>query len=130
MSNSNNLGLLIARLSLGGMLLLHGYHKLIGGIGGISTLLENNGLPGFLAYGVLIGEVLAPLLLIIGYQTRLAAWLIVVNMGFAIALVHRSELLQLNAHGGWAIELQAFYLLTALIVALTGPGRFALRSSG
>ena len=118
---------LILRLSLGVMLLLHGINKLSHGLNGIAGLLESHGLPGFLAYGVLIGEVIAPIMVILGYQARLGAWLIVVNMLFAIGLAHSGEILALNNHGGWAIELQAFYLLTALTIALIGSGRFAIK---
>ncbi len=30
-------------------------------------------------------------------------------------------------HGGWRLELQAFYLLGALAVVLMGSGRFAIK---
>jgi putative oxidoreductase len=84
------------------------------------------GLPSFLAYGVYIGEVLAPLLLIVGWFSRIAAIAVAINMLFAIALVHSAEFLSLNQGGGWALELQGMFLLTAVALALIGPGRLAL----
>ncbi len=37
-------------------MLFHGLHKLFAGIDGISGMLIAKGLPGFIAYGVLVGE--------------------------------------------------------------------------
>ena len=46
---------------------------------------------------------------------------------FALFLVHMGELFALNPQsGGWAIELQAMFLFTAIALALLGPGRFSL----
>jgi putative oxidoreductase len=53
-------GKLLLRLAVGGLMLFHGLHKLFGGVGFISGMLVEKGLPGFIAYGVLIGEVVAP----------------------------------------------------------------------
>jgi putative oxidoreductase len=36
------------------------------------------------------------------------------------------QLGQLNAQGGWALELQGMYLFTALAVALLGPGAYSI----
>ena len=49
---------------------------------------------------------------------------------FAIGLAHLPDLFQLSESGGWAIELQAFFLFGALAVILLGPGRFSLQSPG
>jgi uncharacterized membrane protein YphA (DoxX/SURF4 family) len=70
--------------------------------------------------------VLAPLLLIVGLWTRPAALVVVVNMVVAIVLAHMGQLGQLGKSGGWALELQGFFLFTALAVALLGAGRFSL----
>jgi len=123
---NDDAGKLVLRLTLGLLMLLHGIAKLRNGASGIEGMLEGNGLPGLLAYGVYVGEVLAPLLLIFGFHARTGAALIVVNMLFAIGLAHLGELGSLGRSGGWAIELQAFFLLTAVAVVLLGPGRYAI----
>lgn len=123
---NESLGKLVLRLALGVMILLHGIAKLKGGAGGVVGMASAAGLPGFLGYGVYVGEVLAPLLVIAGWYSRLGAALIAVNMLFAIALAHRAEIFGLNSSGGWAIELQGMFLLAAIAVALLGPGRFSL----
>lgn len=121
-----DIGKLVLRLTVGGLTLMHGIAKLRSGVGGIAQMLQGVGLPAELAYGVYLGEVVAPLLVIAGFYSRLAALVIVVNMVFAIGLVHMGDLFRVTRTGGWGIELQAFFLLTALGVALVGPGRFGL----
>ena len=120
-------GKLILRLALGFMLIMHGIHKLTGGIDYLDGMLANAGLPAFLKYGVYIGEVLAPLAVIAGYYARVGAWVIAVNMLFAIALVGAQDMFTLSLRtGGLALELEYFYLFSAIALALIGPGRYAV----
>jgi putative oxidoreductase len=123
---TDNIGKLVLRLALGIFMLFHGYAKIVKGVSGIETSLINMGLPGWVAYGVYIGEIIAPLLVIAGFYARAGGLIIVINMIFAVALSHSTQLLDLGRSGGWALELQGFFLLTGLVVALIGPGRFAI----
>jgi putative oxidoreductase len=123
---NSDLGRLVLRLVLGVCILFHGYAKLTGGIAGITQMVTAVGLPGFVAYGVYFGEVVAPLLIIVGWYSRIASLITVINMVFAIALAHRADLFKLAESGGYALELQAFYLFVALALALLGPGRFSI----
>ena len=124
----HDIGKLILRLVLGISVLLHGIAKLTGGIGFITSVVAKAGLPSFVAYGVYLGEVIAPLLVILGWYSRAGAVLIALNMVFAIALVHSGQLFALGQSGGWALELQGMFLFTAVAVALLGPGRFSLNA--
>jgi putative oxidoreductase len=126
MELSANLGKLILRLTLGGLMLLHGVAKLQAIPVGIMNLLADAGLPPSLGYLVYVGEVLAPLLLIAGLWTRVAALLIAINMVVAILLAHASQLDDLTRSGGWALELQGFYFFTAVAIMLLGAGRFSV----
>jgi putative oxidoreductase len=126
---SADAGKLLLRLTVGILLLLHGIAKVIGGPASIVALVEKLGMPGSLGYAVYLGEVVAPLALILGVWTRIAALVVALNMGVAIALVHMGELFSLNDGGGWALELQGMFLFSALAVALIGPGRYALTES-
>jgi putative oxidoreductase len=123
---ANDLGKLVLRLTLGILILLHGIAKIAGGTEGIGKMLEGMGLPAFFAFGVYVGEVIAPVLVILGLYARIGAGLIMVNMLFAIMLVHRGDLFLLGKSGGWALELQGFFLFTALAVVLMGPGRYSV----
>ncbi len=44
----------------------------------------------------------------------------------AIGLVHVADLSKLADTGGWALELQGMYLVTAIALALMGPGRYSI----
>ena len=129
MFRSDNTGKLILRLALGLLILLHGIAKLragTAGLAGVSGMLASHDLPGVLANLVFVGEVIAPMLLIVGLFTRMAALVVAVNMLVAIWLVHTTELATLNGQGGWALELQGMYLFSALALACMGGGRFGL----
>ncbi len=120
------LGKLVIRSALAILVLLHGIAKLTGGIDFITGMVANFGLPSFFAYFVYIGEVVAPLLVLIGLWTRAAAAIMAINMVVAIILVHMPELGQLNKMGGWALELQGMFLFGAIAVALLGAGRYSV----
>lgn len=123
---ADDVGKLILRLTLGILMLLHGIAKISGGVDGLEKMVAGAGLPSVLAYGVYVGEVLAPLLVIFGFYARFGAAIIVVNMLFAIFLAHRTDLFLLARSGGWALELQGFFLFTALALVFMRPGRFGI----
>jgi putative oxidoreductase len=122
----DDVGKLILRLALGILVLLHGIAKLHGGIGFLHPMLTAFGLPTWFSYGVYIGEIVAPLMVLLGLFTRVGAFVIFVNMIFAIVLVHRPELLSMTRQGGWALELQGMFMFTALALAFMAPGRYAM----
>ncbi len=117
---------LILRLTLGILILLHGVAKIMHGIDPIQGMVTGMGLPAFFAYGVYAGEVLGPVLLIIGFYARVGAALIAINMIFAILLAHTGELASLTSSGGWALELQGMFLFAAVALMLMGPGRISV----
>ena len=125
-ASSDDTGKLILRLSLGVIILLHGIAKITGGVDGIVGMVGKAGLPSAFGYLVYVGEVLAPLLLIVGLWTRLAALVVAINMVVAIVLVHMGELFSLNQQGGWALELQGMFLFAAIAIVLLGAGRFSV----
>ncbi|SEL26754.1 DoxX family protein [Nitrosovibrio tenuis] len=126
---NDNVGKLILRLTAGGLILFHGIFKLLHpeSLGSISKMLAGINLPPSLAYGVFLGEVVAPLMVILGFYARLGGLLIFGNMVFALMLAHRTQLFTLTPNGGWALELQAFYLFSGLAVLFLGSGRLALK---
>jgi len=123
------MGKLTLRLTVGILMLFHGVAKITnpGSLDYIGNTLANIGMPSSVAYGVFIGEIVAPLMVILGFYSRAGGLFIVVNMLFAIGLAHSGEVLSLGKHGGWAIELQAFYLFGGLAVAMLGSGKFAVK---
>jgi len=121
-----DLGKLLLRLTLGILMLLHGVGKITAGPGAILGLMAKIGVPPVLGYLVYVGEVVAPLLLIVGLWTRPAALVVAINMIAAVLLVHSAQLGELTRTGGWALELQGFYFFTAIAIALLGAGRFSM----
>jgi putative oxidoreductase len=125
-TSSDDMGKLVLRSAVAILVLLHGISKLIGGIDGITGMVTNAGLPAVFAYGVYVGEVIAPVLVLIGLWTRAAAAVMVINMVVAIMLAHLPDLAQMNKMGGWALELQGMFLFGAIAVALLGAGRYSV----
>ena len=125
---NNDLGFLILRLTVGVLMLFHGINKMVFGISGITLMIESKGLPAILSYGVYVGEVLAPILIIIGWRTRLASIVLLINMIFAVFVANPSSLLELTQHGAWASELGAFYLFLSVVLFFTGAGKYSLSS--
>lgn len=121
-----DLGKLVLRIAVAGLMLPHGISKLTGGIGDIQQTLNGAGLPEVLGYGVYVGEILAPLLMLVGYYTRPAAAVLAFNMVVAILLVHSNQLTDFNQHGGLQLEVQYLFLLGAVAIALLGAGKYSV----
>lgn len=128
-SRLDNIGKLIIRMMVGVLILLHGVHKILnpGSLDSIRNMLASNGLPSLLVYGVYFGEVVGALMVILGIFSRMGGLLIAGNMLFALGLAHRTQLFSLTNTGGWALELQGFFLLSGLAIIFLGSGRLALK---
>ncbi len=124
---SDNAGKLLLRITVGGIILFHGVAKLQHGVSWISGMLAQHGFPGFIAYGVYVAEIIAPVMLFVGYRSRLAGLIIAFDMAVAILLVLRGMIFTVKpAGGGWGIEVEAMLLLTGLAIAFVGAGRFSV----
>ena len=82
------LALLVLRLTLGAVMVGHGYHKVFGGLHHHVQFVQSLGLPGWSAYLSAFAEFFGGLLLIVGLFTRAAAFAICIDMCVAIAKVH------------------------------------------
>ncbi len=122
-------GKLILRLTVGGLILFHGISKIIHGIPFGGALAAHH-LPAFVGYGVYIGEVVAPIFIIMGVWTRLASLVVIINMIVAIVLVAHRNAFVLQRSGAWGMEAEAFFFLTALVVLLIGAGKYRFGRAG
>ena len=95
-----DVGLLLLRVATGGLMLFHGVHKLFHGTAFHQGLLEKAGLPIQLVYGIPVGEVIAPILMIVGLFTRTAAAVLAFTMVMSIYLAFGLEGFGLNQYGG------------------------------
>lgn len=124
--NGNDIGKLLLRLLAGGLMLFHGIHKMQHGYASVSQMLIKSGLPGYLSHGIIVGEILAPLMIIFGFNTRAAALIVAFVMVMAVYLVHMGDLYSFTEHGAYALELQALYLFGSLVIFFLGAGRYSL----
>jgi putative oxidoreductase len=121
-------GKLIVRITIAGLMLLHGIHKIQTGVEWMNPMLQAKGAPEIMRYGVFVGEIVAPVFILIGFWTRIAAFVLFGNLIVAIWLAHDPKLFgQLDpTSGGWALELQGWYMFTALAIIFMGAGRYSI----
>lgn len=122
---NEDLGKLFLRVSIAGLMLFHGFNKLFSGIDGIKFLVTRAGLPEFMAYGVYLGEIVFPILIILGLFTRISALFFALTMVFAIFLAHSHEIFALGKNGGPIIELALIYLLSSISIMFIGAGKYS-----
>jgi len=126
MFKNDDIARLILRIGFGLLLISHGIHKLLYGIGFVQERLHAHGLPGWIGYGVFIGEIIAPMMIVIGLYSRVAALIVVFNMLTAIALTTGFFPIHLASSGAPMFELPLLYLLAAVVLFLAGPGKYGV----
>src|SRR5690554_6425774 len=109
-----DLGKLLLRLGVGGLMLFHGIYKLIYGFQGIKDLLIANNLPELLWIGAFVGEVIAPLCILFGFFTRISALLVAITMVFSIVLKFGIGGFELGSTGAPLVELNLLNLFSSL----------------
>jgi len=122
-----DVGKLVLRVSFGILFLLHGIHKITGGTAFIQSTLVDHGLPAFIAYGVYLGEVLAPIMIIAGVFTRFASIFVIGTCLMIIYLLNMGDLFSLNKFGAWAVEGVGVYLFAGIATMFLGSGKYALK---
>jgi len=126
---NRNTGLLLQRIGIGILILFHGIANLNSNYSFIKSLLNGIEVPEFIAYSSFIGEIIAPILIIIGFRARLASLFLAFFMLIAILMAHSADIFTLNQFGGWGIELQGLYLFGAIVVFLLGAGKYAVSNT-
>ena len=129
MTRNKNLSILLLRATISFTMLIYGIDKITNGTQFIGSLLDDYGLPTILANGVFIGEVVAPLMLLLGYRTRLAGLVFAFNCLLAILMAQTQNLLTLNQHGGWSLDLLFIYLVAGIAFYFGGGGQYALSTA-
>ncbi len=120
MTSTYHIGLLFLRLSFSAMMLTHGIPKLMKLVQGNMEFGDPIGIgstPSFIL--IVIAEVICPLLIIIGYRTRIASIPVIIAMGVAAFIVHGADALATK-------EKALLYLFAFVAIALLGPGRHSV----
>jgi putative oxidoreductase len=116
------------RLSVGPTMIVHGYPKLFGpqpGPKGFSQHLQSLGFSSPLVWAYVVGcaEFFGGICLLIGFLTRLAAFILAIEFLVIILKVKWSKGFVLSK-GGWEWDWALLAMLLSLLV--TGPGRVAV----
>ena len=73
-----------------------------------------------------MGEIVVPILIIIGLYTRISSFIYAFTMGFAIYLVHSSHLFALGKSGALVIETPLLFMLGAITLMCLGAGKYSI----
>lgn len=103
-------GLLLLRLTFGILMLFHGVAKIEHGVNWIISMLQDAGLPDLLPM-VYIGEIVAPVLIILGIFTRPAALIYALTLIVATLLVGTGKFFTLTEVGAWGLENEMLYFM-------------------
>jgi len=124
-TQTTSYGITLLRVALGTMFIAHGLLKaLVFTLPGTAGFFESVGFPGFLAYIVTPAEILAGIALLIGFQTRLVASLMIPVL-LGATLVHLGNGWTFSApKGGW--EYPLYLIIAAIAQSLLGSGAFSL----
>lgn len=116
-----DLGVLIFRIAIGGLMLTHGVPKLMRFFSGEEiTFGDPLGLGEVTTFTLAVfAEFVCSVLVIIGLGTKLAVWPIIATMATAAIIVHADD--------GWgAQEMPLLFLFGFLLLFFTGSGKYSL----
>ena len=125
MRSFTNFGLLVVRLTLGVCLFMHGVAKIMNGVSGVKSMLMAKNIPEFVAYGVYLGEIVAPVMIILGLFCRIGA-LLVLGLCGIILYVAYPDPTAMSSHGGFTAEILYLYIGISFCLLVCGGGRFAI----
>lgn len=116
------LALLVMRLTLGAIMVTHGYRNLFRDLHGHVHLVSSLGLPAWLGYVSSFTEFFGGLLILAGFFTGAAAFAVCLDLGVALAMVHwRNGMIGSGDHPGYEFPLALATLAFALIFFGGGP---------
>ncbi len=117
---ATNLGLLLLRVGMSAGMLTHGYPKLLKLINGDFKFADPIGIgPKASLILAVICEVVFPILVIIGFKTKIASVPVIITMAVALFVFH--------ANDSFSTKENAFlYLLGFIVVALLGAGKYSI----
>lgn len=136
-SKSFNVATFLLRFVVCLSFLPHGIYKAIHGIGGIQATLVNHGIPDYVGYGVFLGQIVAPILILIGYYTRTAIVFVwgtlgvILWVGFYLkgGFFGADGIFGMGPKGTWNADIVWFYLIVTIAIFLLGTGKYAIKPS-
>ncbi|MEP0265173.1 DoxX family protein [Dokdonia sp.] len=120
MSKNSDLGLLVLRVGVSGLMLTHGFPKLLKLLQGDFDFADPIGLGGMITLILtVIAEAICPVLIIVGIKTRLATIPPIIAMGVAAFVVHAADPIATK-------EKALLYLVAFIAIGLMGAGKLSL----
>ena len=120
MTSTYHIGLLILRLGFSGLMLTHGIPKLMNLVQGNMDFADPIGIGNNLSFILtVIAEAICPLLIIVGFKTRIAAIPVVITMAVGAFIVHAADPIETK-------EKALLYLFAFLVIVLTGAGKYSV----
>jgi len=118
--NFTDLALLILRISSGGLMLTHGIPKINMLFASPIQFADPFGFgPTLSLIFALIGEVVAPILIIIGFKTKIATIPSIITMFVAAFIVHANDDLGTK-------EKALLFLASFVVILLAGAGKYSI----
>ena len=90
-------------------------------------MLSSSDLPSILAYGVYVGEIIAPIFIILGLYARVASLVLAFNMLVAIFLAYGFSF-SLAKYGGLSMESPLIFFVMSILIFLLGSGKYAVNN--
>ncbi len=116
-----SLGLFLLRLAAGGLMIPHGYQKLVGFASQSSSFADPFGLGAPLSMALTIfAEFFCAGLIVLGLMTRLATIPLIIAMTVIVFYSHKGDIFLSKG------ELPALFLAAYLVLLVTGPGKWSL----
>jgi putative oxidoreductase len=123
------LAFLALRLTLGAVMIGHGWLKVHDNLHGFAGYVASMGMPAWLGYVAAFTEFIGGILVVAGLFTRYVAFAILIDMSVAIIKVHWKH--GLMGNGGYEFPLAMWTIAFALIFLGAGPISLdAIRSGG
>ena len=120
MSKNIDLGLLILRVGVSGLMLTHGLPKLLNLLQGNFEFSDPIGLGSTISFIlIVIAEAICPVLILVGIKTRIATIPPIIAMAVAAFMVHGADPIATK-------EKALLYLIGFLSIGLMGAGKLSL----
>ncbi|MET6998320.1 DoxX family protein [Chitinophaga defluvii] len=117
---SVSLSMLVLRLVMGGMMLTHGWPKLINFPSRVNSFSDPLHVGKTASLGMVVfAEVFCSVFIILGLLTRLASVPLIICMSVVIFMIHAGDPVN-------KIELPALFLASFVAILFTGPGRVSI----
>ena len=118
--SKNDFSKFILRVSFSALMMTHGYPKLVKILDGNTNFANPIGLGSEISlYLTVFAEFFAPLLIIVGYKTRLFSFFPAFTMVIAAFVIHGDDPFK-------KMEMALLFLIAYIVIMISGPGKISV----